>query len=131
MMNSNRVEQEINSLLDNLNRSELSILTNRAQQTSLRMRNSAKPGTRVTWMGANISHQLSAEPSIEDYKNWVGAQNCSAILYDGAILQITYDFDFQKNFVGHRLVYYPCPYDLDFLLLKENRYWMLLIAIKT
>jgi hypothetical protein len=43
----------------------------------------------------------------------------SAVLFDGAILQISYDFE-RHGVVGHRLCYYPCPFDIDEDLLREE-----------
>jgi hypothetical protein len=43
----------------------------------------------------------------------------SAVLYDGALLQISYDFT-GRSLVGHRLCFYPCPFDVDIQLLQSE-----------
>lgn len=55
-------------------------------------------------------------PTVSDYQAWVDSQGYSAILLDGSILQISYKFQ-HTELVGHRLLYFPCPFDLDMELL--------------
>jgi hypothetical protein len=49
---------------------------------------------------------------LDEYCDWIQADSYSVVLYDGSFLQLTYDFD-GDDLVGHRLAYYPCPYDID------------------
>ena len=51
-------------------------------------------------------------PTVSEYRGWVDSQGYSAILLDGSIIQISYDFD-DSALVGHRLLYFPCPFDLE------------------
>ena len=44
-------------------------------------------------------------------------EDTPAILFDGSLIQISYDFDYSE-LVGHRLLYFPCPFDLDPELLQ-------------
>ena len=50
--------------------------------------------------------------SVEDYVAMMSAGAYSAILNDGAMLQISFDF-LGDDMVGQRLAYLPCPYRLD------------------
>lgn len=77
---------------------------------------------RVTWSSlAPASGPLFRKPnaSVAAYSEWIAAGGYNAILFDGALLQLSYDYLHQEP-VAHRLVYYPCPFDLDLGLLKET-----------
>jgi hypothetical protein len=75
---------------------------------------------RLSWPGF-ASGQLFRNKSstIEEYCEWIRAGAYSAILFDGAILQISFDLDGTKV-VGHRLSYFPCPFDIDSTRLREE-----------
>lgn len=47
--------------------------------------------------------------SLANYLSWVQNGEYSAILFDGALLQISYTFD-GEEVTGHRLAYVPCPF---------------------
>jgi hypothetical protein len=77
---------------------------------------------RVTWSQITSSKGCLFRErcaSIDEYIEWVKSNSYSALLYDGSFFQITYDFD-SDELVGHRLVYYPCPYDIDEQLLRTE-----------
>lgn len=57
-----------------------------------------------------ISH---GHPGIAQYFAWVRAGSYSAVLFDGSLIQLTYDISAKGAVVGHRLAYMPCPYDVD------------------
>lgn len=77
--------------------------------------------SRVSW------HAPSREPfltghddvSVATYLHWLRNGMYSAVLVDGALLQITYFFD-GSNITGHRLAYVPCPITIDGGLLTEG-----------
>ena len=50
--------------------------------------------------------------TVSEYREWVDCQGYSAVLFDGSLIQMSYDFDY-SGLVGHRLLYFPCPFDLD------------------
>ena len=54
--------------------------------------------------------------TIEEYRGWIEHSGYAAVLLDGAILQISFDFS-GDELVGHRLLYFPCPFDFDRSLL--------------
>ena len=75
---------------------------------------------RITWAAdkavpGDLFRQDSA--TISEYRSWISYQSFSALLFDGSIVQISYDFDYQ-TLVGHRLVYFPSPFDFDRELLE-------------
>lgn len=70
---------------------------------------------RVTWSaGPRSQHDLfrSESYTIAAYREWLLSGELSAVLFDGAVLQITFDF-FGNQLSGHRLAYLPCPVELD------------------
>lgn len=80
----------------------------------------AKHVLRVTWGGLdNHSGEVfrGEFATITDYCTWLEKQAYSALLYDGSVLQFSYDFD-ANGLKGHRLAYHPCPFDVDQELLK-------------
>ena len=57
--------------------------------------------------------------TFEEYRGWIEHSGYAAVLLDGAILQISFDFS-GPELVGHRLLYFPCPFDLDHSLLMDE-----------
>ena len=51
-------------------------------------------------------------PSVSEYQAWLTNGAYSAVLFDGALVQISFEFRHSK-IVGHRLAYVPCPFDLE------------------
>jgi hypothetical protein len=77
---------------------------------------------RVTWGTAFASVGLmsaSEFATVGEYRNFIDSQIYSAVLFDGALLQLSYDFE-GHDLVGHRLGYYPCPFDVDPELLRTD-----------
>lgn len=76
---------------------------------------------RVTWRGNLRPMSAMASPfaSIDEYRMLIEHNQFSAILFDGALLQMSYDFD-GGDLVGHRLSYHPCPVDADTDLLRAE-----------
>ena len=81
------------------------------------------PGRRghrtITWSNNSSvpSSLFRLESStVSEYQGWVDSQGYSAILLDGSIIQISYNFLYSE-LVGHRLLYFPCPFDMDMELL--------------
>ena len=70
---------------------------------------------RITWAtNASVSGDMFRQnsPTVSHYREWVDCGGYSAVLFDGSILQMSYDFNYTE-LVGHRLLYFPCPFDLD------------------
>lgn len=77
--------------------------------------------SRVTWrhqgQGAFLADRRHA--TIEQYLHWLTTRAYSAVLFDGSLIQVTYDVG-ANQVSGHRLAYIPCPYDLDLTLLDDG-----------
>ena len=58
-------------------------------------------------------------PTIEQYVAWLASGDYSALLYDGSLVQLSYEVE-DREVARHRLSYFPCPYDLDRSLLREG-----------
>lgn len=52
-------------------------------------------------------------PGIDQYLAWLRSGSYSAVLFDGSLIQLSYDISAKGEVVGHRLAYMPCPYDVD------------------
>ena len=63
----------------------------------------------VTWPsssdGALSDHVFG---SLQEYRHFLGNREYTALLTDGALLQVSYAFD-REDIITHRLCYYPCP----------------------
>lgn len=107
---------ELRNLLSLLSESQIAILTKPVIEEHVGHK------TRITWSAAigGIGIITGAPfATVEEYCDYIDSQIYSAVLYDGALLQISYDFQ-ANDLVGHRLCYYPCPFDMDpELLLTE------------
>jgi hypothetical protein len=71
--------------------------------------------TRITWgttLTSAVLLSASTFATVDEYRDFISSQMYSAVLFDGALLQISYDFE-GHDLVGHRLCYYPCPFDVD------------------
>jgi hypothetical protein len=78
--------------------------------------------TRVSWHPHDRGEPLLTtrqHPTIDQYVAWATSGAYSAILFDGSLLQLTYDIS-DGRVSGHRLAYVPCPYDLDLTMLAEG-----------
>lgn len=77
-------------------------------------------GQRVTWNSPKPSPGIMGAKfgTIKEYLFLIDAQMYSAILYDGSLLQLSYDFD-ESELIRHRLLYYPCPFDVDPFLFND------------
>lgn len=78
-------------------------------------------GATLTWTPWTAEPFLrrDLEGRIELYRYWVQNGHYSAVLLDGSLLQISYDFH-GSDVVGHRLAYIPCPVTLDRAELRDE-----------
>lgn len=108
-MTPNSLRQEVENCLDLMNRMGICLVHNPVvcEQSGRK--------SRVTWRAPEgLSDTLSNEfhfASIEEYCCHLRNQAFSAVLFDGAILQVSFDF-FHNRLVGHRLCFYPCPFNI-------------------
>ena len=78
--------------------------------------------TRITSPGMlKASGALFREEfaTVTEYYNWLKNGAYSAVLFDGAILQLSYDFE-GEELISHRLGFYPCPFEVDKELLRSG-----------
>lgn len=102
MLTSRATATEIENLLEFLLNAEIALVINPTLDHS---------GT-VTWPRRTGDRFLLGRRhfSVSDYRHWIRNGEYSALLYDGALLQVTYRFA-GGRLVGHRLAYIPCPYN--------------------
>lgn len=103
MLTSRGVQTEMQNLLNYLLESEIAVYT----QPVLVSQERVSWRTTKSTIPLLISH---GHPSVIDYRHWINNGQYSAILADGALLQLSYSFS-GHSLVGHRLVYVPCPYN--------------------
>ena len=107
---------EVRDFLTLLAQSEVAVATTAVVDLPIR-----RGGRRVTWANnAKVPGDLFryASATVSEYREWVDRQGYSAVLYDGSLIQISYDFE-GYELVGHRLVYFPCPFDIDQEMLDD------------
>jgi hypothetical protein len=110
------VATQLRNLLSLLIQSDISLVINPVIEQRV------ASATRVTWsspVGTSGIITAAEFATIEEYSNYVDSQTYSTVLYDGSLLQISYDFQ-RDDLVGHRLCYYPCPFDMDQELLRTE-----------
>ena len=115
-MTPNSTHHELDNLLSLLVDASVATITTKVIQRQL-------PGgrRRVTWAppSGSSGHLFRDEMStVQNYRDWIECGGFSAVLFDGALLQISYDFA-NSELVSHRLLYFPCPFDLDDELVQE------------
>ena len=115
-MTRNHTRNEIQNLLDLLLEFEIAIDIN-----TVRILNLPSGRFRVTWASGQylLSPHESEFGTIQEYVDWASQRQFSALLFDGAMLQISYDF-VGNDVIGHRLLYYPCPLDVAHDWLKTE-----------
>lgn len=113
-MTPSRVQAEIKDFRDLLVAKDLAIAAN---QITIQHVGSVQ---RVTWQypGAH-THVLSSSEfaTVNDYCQQLAANAYTVVLFDGSILQISFDFR-RSDVVGHRFCFFPCPFNIpptDFL----------------
>ena len=76
--------------------------------------------SRVSWPpgGGTDPQWRASSPSLAEYRGWIEANAFSALLYDGGLIQCTFEFD-GADLIKHRLAYFPCPFDLEDMLDSE------------
>ncbi len=108
---------ELTNFVDLLMRSSVALNMNAV--TNRRFRNSGI--RRITWAkGSAIGDALldREDGSISQYCHWLSSRDYSAVLFDGSLIQLTYDF-LADVLVRHRLLYFPCPFQLRLDLLDD------------
>lgn len=120
MTTPSRIRNSIDELLTLLVHKDIALLVNAVVQ-----RGNASASVRVSWPSQPDRWRSAYNlpfGSIEQYYGWLESSEYSAILYDGGILQLSFDFR-RSDLVGHCLAYYPCPFRLSNVELSECREW--------
>ncbi len=110
------IRDDITNLLDYL------LIAQIAAYTSVVSVSGSASGGHVTWhpYRPDLPFLVNrGDPSLDDYRSWVEAGAFSALLLDGALLQITYEIS-GGAVSGHRLAYIPCPYRLDPVMVRQD-----------
>lgn len=79
-------------------------------------------GNRVTFNRSQRDQPFLLDrthPGINQYLAWIETGAYSAVLYDGSLLQFTYDV-LAGHVMSHRLAYVPCPFAVDLDLLRSG-----------
>lgn len=115
MRTPKQIQTDLRNLLDLLTRSEVALFSNPVVQDSV-----GDGRARVTWRSQIGGRSLTAGAfgTVDEYSDWVQTGAYSAVLNDGSLLQLSYDF-LREDLVAHRLLYYPCPFNIDPTLLDE------------
>ncbi|SID09507.1 Uncharacterized conserved protein (DUF2290) [Mycobacteroides abscessus subsp. abscessus] len=106
------IRDSVQNVLDYLLDAELAVYAN---QVSI-------IGTRVTFNRYDTERPFLLDhthPGVEQYFSWLTAGAYSAVLYEGSLLQLTYDVR-GRRVAAHRLNYVPCPFELDLDLLRSG-----------
>ncbi len=113
-MTSSSCATDIRNLIDALSSAGIVLDSNPVGVTGAGAR------LRVSWVGTTGALALwqNDSPSLAEYTTWLRNRQFSVVLRDGALLQVSFDFQ-REDLVGHRLVYIPCPFDFDPELLLE------------
>lgn len=115
---SRSLRDEIRNLLDYLLEAEIALL-----QTVVGEQTLPSGAARVSWQAMQAGQPLFTDRakvhSLDAYRAWVAAGEFSVMLYDGSLLQITYDVS-GGAVSGHRLAFIPCPFAVDPAWLQEE-----------
>lgn len=106
MTTANALSRRVRDLLDGLLNYDLILLPNSVVVVG---------GATVTWRAPTPVAKFvdfMQYPTIRTYRRWAEAGEYSALLPDGALLQLTYRVSDGKV-SAHRLAYVPCPYRID------------------
>lgn len=72
-------------------------------------------GVRVSWPTSSRSRGLVVPgefATIPEYRRFLRDQEFTAVLFDGAMLQLSWSFQ-RDRLVSSRFCYYPCPVEVD------------------
>ncbi len=116
MPTPNSLRTELENFLDLLFEAEIALYT-----TPVVIEHRHRRGQRITWGNSSSNGELFRGDfaTVAEYKAWLEDGVFSALLFDGALLQLSFDLK-GETIVGHRLAYYPCPYNLDLDLARSE-----------
>lgn len=108
-VSTKRIREEVAGLVDFLLAQEMLLDSNVV----------ADSGSDISWHGAQsapLIRDFGRFTNVADYRDWLTNRQYTALLADGALMQISYSF-VGEDILKHRLAYVPCPVVLDAELL--------------
>ena len=106
-MTPKKVERDLRNLVDLLIEKDIAIASNPIAINRIDV------AVRLTWHSpSGRTLGVGDFGTLENYRSLLQLQAYTVVLFDGSILQISYDF-LGDTMLGHRLCYYPCPFDID------------------
>ncbi len=114
VVTADHVRSEVQNFLDYLIQSEIGLLTNPVVTYD----------GMLTWPTSSSRRAHGFLPHREMtlvrlYRYWIDTSAYSAVLADGALMQISYEFD-RTGLVSHRLAYVRCPFAIEMGLLERE-----------
>lgn len=115
MPTANELRGDIDGFLRLLTAADIAIFTN-----PVVARRSSSGSDRVSWKSATGGAlSLFNIHRIQAYRSWVAEGSYSAVLYDGALLQMSFEV-VGNQVIRHRLAYVPTPLELDSAWLRSD-----------
>lgn len=103
-MNPNLAKTEIRRVATELLKLQLAIDTNSAVERR------SGGETLITWPAGTNGYTLTNNSfgTIYEYRTFLTNRQYTAVLWDGALIQLSYSFE-ADTMIKHRFGYYPCP----------------------
>jgi len=107
--------RNIQNLCDALLQADIAVITNPV------IENHRPDRVRVTWKPTTVGVPFAKADfaSLAEYRSVVARSDFSVVLFDASAIQMSYDFD-GDEVIGHRLSFYPCPVDVDQVLVRTE-----------
>ena len=105
-MTPKKLERDLRNFIDLLVNKDISAASNPIAVNRL------DEAVRLTWKSPVSGPGTGQFATLQNYRSLLELQAYTVILFDGAILQISYDF-YGDTLKGHRLCYYPCPFEIN------------------
>lgn len=123
MTSTRAIQEGLRNVLDYLVESELALIANAlvVESAGVGVSDASYQTVRSVVHDARADFLVSGDhPGIDQYLAWIRAGAYSAVLFDGSLLQMSYDVTIRGEVIGHRLAYMPCPYAIDTDLLRTE-----------
>jgi len=115
-MTINQLHRDVRNLLNCLSDSGLVIHVNPVCCSRSGLK------TVISWRslkGVALPISSTEFASVDEYCDYLRYSSYSAILFDGSLLQVSYEY-YRRSLVKHRLCFYPCPFEVDIDLLQSE-----------
>lgn len=111
MHGAEQARSDINAVLSLLVEHELLALP-----PSYAIRREVGPHRQVTWPASprdTLRGKFGQFATLSEYRSLVENRQYNAVLRDGSMLMLSYQFSATGELEGHNLYYYPCPLDIE------------------